>query len=81
MARPKRIDPFFIVITDDERKVFNVLGPMTDDTYLTNKIAACQDAGRQVRCHTAGRGQSRDQIISSYAANFHYVYTDAPIAV
>ena len=80
MPRARRIDPFFIVVTDADQKKFNVLGPMTDDTQINHRVVLCQDQGRKVNCHTAGPGQSRAQIIASYTQQFGFAYSDEPIA-
>lgn len=80
MPRQRRIEPFFIVVTDAEASLFNVLGPMTDDTGITHRVAALQDKGRKVNCYTADRGKSREQIIESSAKFHNLTYTDDWIA-
>jgi hypothetical protein len=80
VARPKQIQPFFIIVTDSDKKTFNVLGPMTDDTQITNQVARCQEQGRRVNCHTAGPGRSREQVIADYQRQYDFTYADERIA-
>ncbi len=80
MPRARKIDPFFVVVTDADQKIFNVLGPMTDDTEINPRVVMCQEQGRKVNCHTAGPGQSREQIIASYARQFGFALSSEPIA-
>jgi hypothetical protein len=81
MPRTRKIEPFFIVVTDRDKKVFNLLGPMSDDTQINHRVVQCQEKGRAVNCHTAGDGQSRQQIIASCTTELGLTYTDEPIAV
>jgi len=80
VPRTRKIEPFFIVVTDADQKIFNVLGPMIDDTQINHRVVMCQDRGRMVNCHTAGSGQSREQIIASCTRQFGFAYSDDPIA-
>jgi len=61
----RRIEPFLLVIVDDDRHVFSVPGPMTDDTAWNKRVSDDQDRGRQIRCYTPGRSETRDQVISA----------------
>ena len=81
MPYAKKIAPFFIIVTDKDQKIFNVLGPMTDDTEIIDRVLQCQNRGRTVNCHKPGVGQSREQIIASYSQQFGFDYSDRPIAV
>jgi hypothetical protein len=65
MPRP-RIEPFLLVIVDDDQHAFSVVGPMTDDTNWNNRVCDAQAKGRQVRCHAPGRSQTREQIIDYF---------------
>lgn len=81
MPRVRKIDPFFIVVTDEDQQTFNVLGPMADDSQINHRVVLCQSQGRKVNCHTAGSSQSRAQIIASYTQQFGFSYSDELIAV
>jgi hypothetical protein len=48
-----KISPFYLVVIDDDRKLFNVIGPMVDDTSWTNRVARAQDEGLNVRCQSS----------------------------
>lgn len=61
----RRIEPFLLVIVDDDRRVFSVVGPMSDDTDWNKRVCDAQDRGRGVRCYTPGRSQTREQAISA----------------
>ena len=76
MPRHRKIDPFFIIVTDRALGVFNVLGPMEDDTQITHQVSELQNKGRRVNCYTAASGQSRQQVIDSYVSNYDLKYTD-----
>lgn len=68
-----------MVVVDEDRKVFNILGPMTDDTDLNHKVCICQESGRSVRCFSEDAQQSREKIIESIKAQFRYKYTNETI--
>lgn len=76
MPRQKQISPFFLVLVDDRKKLFTVLGPMTDDTPWNTRVCQAQDRGEHLRCFTAGAGQSRDQIIENIRQDLRLEYTD-----
>jgi hypothetical protein len=59
-----RIEPFHLVVVDDDRRLFSVVGPMTDDTDWNRRVCDAQDKGRQVRCYTPGRGRTREQVVA-----------------
>jgi len=59
-----RIAPFLLVIVDDDRHLFSVVGQMTDDTSWNQRVCDAQDRGRGMRCHTPGRSQTRDEVIN-----------------
>ncbi|MDD5489286.1 MAG: hypothetical protein PHP25_01210 [Candidatus Moranbacteria bacterium] len=53
----KNKEQFFLTIIDEDKKIFTVKGPMTDDTLETNKTAEEQEKGRNVRCYSTGDKQ------------------------
>jgi hypothetical protein len=55
----RRIEPFLLVVVDDDRHVFSVAGPMTDDTAWNKRVSDAQDRGRRI----PGRSETRDQVI------------------
>jgi hypothetical protein len=54
--------PILLVIIDRDRKCFNVIGPLVDDSEWTRKVATLRDQGRDVSCHDV-RGWTRQQTI------------------
>ncbi len=76
MPRTRKIEPFLLVLKDEDRKVFTVVGPMTDDTPWNHRVCEAQDTGRQVRCFTAGRDQTREQVIAEAQRDWGFEYTD-----
>lgn len=71
-----RIYPFYLVIKDEDRSLFTVVGPMTDDTPWNDLVCRAQEAGREVRCFTSGRGQTRESIIRNVREQLRLEYTD-----
>lgn len=65
MPRQRKIDPFFLVLKDEDRGLFSVVGPMIDDTPWNNRVCQAQDQGRQVGCFTPGASQTREQVIAN----------------
>jgi len=49
----RHIRSFYLVIVDDDQRIFTVEGPMTDDTHWTHSVYLAQKAGRNVRCSSA----------------------------
>lgn len=71
MPRQRRIDPFLLVVVDDDRKQFAVEGPMIDDAPWNHAVVLAQDAGRQVRCFTPAQG-TREQVADEYGRLYGY---------
>jgi hypothetical protein len=74
-----RIEPFYLVIVDDDRHLFSVQGPMSDDTSWNNRVYQAQERGRPIRCYTPGRGQTRDQVVNG-AKNMGLTETSETLA-
>lgn len=70
---------FYLIVTDRDKRLFNVLGPMTDDTEHINAVVAAQKEGRAVNCHTPPTGKSREEIISDFSKQQGLTYSSAPI--
>lgn len=70
--RKRQIEPFFLVIRDDDQKVAAVEGPMTDDRSLTDLVYEAQTAGRQVRC-SSGRSNPEDSVRHLKALGYEIV--------
>jgi len=72
----KSIEPFWFIVKDDERREFSVVGPITDDSGWTERVARAQDAGRRVRCETGHQRRTRDQVIDSVTKSLGLKYVD-----
>jgi hypothetical protein len=46
------VDPFYLIVNDQDNGTFSVEGPMTDDRPWNHAIVVAQKSGRQVRCFT-----------------------------
>lgn len=62
--------PYFVVVKDDDRRVFSVHGPMSDDRAITDAAVRAQVAGRHVNCWTEPERLTRAQIPSHVQASF-----------
>ena len=61
-ATPDR--PFYLVVTDQDRGVFTVEGPMTDDRPWHNAAAHARGQERRVVCGPTGA--QRDELAAEY---------------
>jgi hypothetical protein len=48
----KRAELFFLILRDQDKNKFNIVGPMTDDSDYAQRTLALQEEGRDVRCQT-----------------------------
>jgi hypothetical protein len=73
------IEPFYLIVTDRDNKVFNIVGPMSDDTSFNEKVLKCQEQGRHVNCHSANQQLSREALIQRVSIELNLEYTDVSI--
>lgn len=83
MPRQRRAQPFLKIIVDHDNKVFNIVGPITDDTDWIKKIVELQKAGRDARCFTSHSIESIGNVADSYSKQTgdtfsHVLITDEP---
>jgi len=78
MSRQRQIKPFFLVITDRDKGLFNVIGPMSDDTSWNDRVCKAQESGRQVNCHNPNL-YSRESIITAVEKQLGLKYTDIQV--
>ncbi len=79
MPRPKSIAPFFLVVTDRDKGLFNVIGPMSDDTSWNRRVCLAQDQGRAINCHTPGKGRTKEEIIAAASSSLGLRFTEEPL--
>ena len=70
---------FFMIVTDDDRQLVEVIGPVEDDTDCTDAVVQLQKSGRQVRCHRPPDGISRTELVESCKRQFGYSEAEEPI--
>lgn len=75
MPRRRQIEPFLLVITDRDRGLFNVIGPMIDDTAWNDRVCEAQRQGRQVNCDVP-RQNSKETVIALMKRQLGLEYTD-----
>ncbi len=54
MSDPHPTAPFFLIVADQDRRVFTVEGPMTDDGPWNLAAGRAREAERNVMCGPAG---------------------------
>lgn len=75
MARKRRIEPFYLVLVDHDKKMFNVIGPIIDDSDWNKKIVELQQKGRKTNCFSVPGSESLKNIISSYSRQTGYDFS------
>jgi hypothetical protein len=70
---------FFLVLLDDDKKVFNVVGPMTDDTAWNKKVVELQTLGRRVRCISTSADRSVQAIAALYSRQTGFTHSTSLI--
>ena len=66
------IEPFYLFLVDDDRKIFNVIGPISDDRVWIDRCAEAQRSGRTVRCFSAPAQQPEHVVASQYVRQLGY---------
>ncbi len=54
--KPPQLDPFFLLILDEDTNQFTIEGPMQDDTAWIRVVRGAQILGRAVRCFNPNTG-------------------------
>ena len=71
----KKAKAWWVLIKDDDQNLFNVIGPVTDDTRVTFRIVEEQKKGRSIRCETIPADRIREDVIRSWAEASGQTYT------
>lgn len=71
----KHTREFYLIIADEQRKEFNIVGPMSDDSLWNKKITELQESGRKMRCLSTGTDRSVEEIAASYSRQIGFAYT------
>lgn len=64
------------MIIDDDKKIFNVVGPLESDMAWNKKICALQDEGRKVKCFSFPSSTSLKDVIDSYSSQSGYSFSE-----
>ena len=75
MARKRKIEPFYLIMVDHDKKMYNVIGPISDDSDWNKKIVELQNKNRKVNCFSVSGSKSFENIISSYSEQTSYVFS------
>lgn len=81
MPRQRRVEAFYLVLVDHDNKVFNIVGPMSDDTDWNKSISELQHASRKVNCFSVPSDKLLDDIIHSYSGQTGYTFSRELIVV
>lgn len=81
MPRTRRVEPFYLVIIDEDSRVFNVVGPLQNDKEWNKKIAEMQKRGRKIKCFSHPGTYSRHSIIKEISESRGYTFSDRLIIV
>jgi hypothetical protein len=76
MPRQRKIVPFLLVLKDEDRGLFTVVGPLIDDTPWIDIVSRAQAQGRRVNCFTPSPSQTREQVINEVRTQLKLKYTD-----
>ncbi len=68
--------PFYFVIYDDDQKLCNILGPLTNDTELTSAVCLAQKNGRQIHCCSVFEENSSRQKLENDCKQKGYTLTE-----
>lgn len=74
-----RPEPFYLVVLDRDNQVFNVIGPIEDDTPYVRAANKMQDEGRNVQAHNPGEYDSRQAVIDAVTKEIGFIYSTDPI--
>ena len=78
MSRRKTLKEFWLAVTDDEQRIVNIHGKMSDDTDWIDKVCEAKKSGRAVRCQSLGESLSQEEAIRSMLST-GYQLTERPI--
>jgi hypothetical protein len=70
---------FLLVVVDEDEKVFNIVGPMTDDSEWNAKIVELQKSGRNVRCSSTVTERSVAELSELYSRQTGFRYSNTLI--
>jgi len=80
VPRIKPPDSFLLIVVDQELRVFNLVGPMSDDTELNQRVVEAQKKGRDIRIEGSPQMTStREEIIAETRTRLNYEYSEVSL--
>lgn len=77
MPRIKPPKLFLLIIVDQDMRVFNLVGPMSDDTDWNHLVSEARKKGRDVRIEASpDLTLTRDEIIAEIRKRLNYEYAE-----
>ena len=74
------IAPFYVIIRDNDKKVFNIEGPLISDEFWNETVSQAQRKGCDINCDIAERNMEiRDLLIEETVKRLGYQYTNDPV--
>jgi hypothetical protein len=70
------MESLYKYVVDEDRKQFEILGPIADDRWLLDKLSQLKKEGRHVRFFTAPLSADKRTLASQYEAQTGYTYVD-----
>jgi hypothetical protein len=75
MLNLRKTKTFFLILVNHDIRIFNVVGPISDDADWTNKIREIQRAGKNINSFTYSSTKSFDAIVNSYSKQTNYTFS------
>ena len=82
MSKMAHMPSYFIAIYDEDRRLYTVVGPVTDDTPWVERVSQAQMNGRVKLIGDRGMGGlSRAEFTQQMQQFLNYIYTEEPIVL
>lgn len=72
----KKSRQFYLLIVDDDKEIFNVIGPISSDIDWSKKVVDLRKSGRNIRCFSCNINEPINNIINSYSQQMKYNYSE-----
>ena len=80
MSRARK-KSFYLIIVDHDRRVFNIVGPISSDRDWNTRVLEAQEAGRDVRCFSIEAADESELRLKAeqYRAQMGYAQTESSV--
>ena len=75
----KRNMGHLLYIVDYDKQIFNIIGPLKDDTLWNKKVIEAQKAGRDVRCFSGPDNEDREYGAREYSKQMGFTFTEESV--